>query len=136
MKEPINIFKSDEELQQSLKEWQERLFLTDWVIKAEITNELSSKGLHGHNDLKYSIKAAMIRINQETEVDGDDWIMRQPQELVLVHELLHCKMALLTNSNPTYEQYALEIAEHQLLEEMAKSLIMAKYNLTFDYFKK
>ncbi len=34
----------------------------------------------------------------------------------------------------TYEGVYLDATEHQKLEEMAKSLIMAKYGVGYDYF--
>lgn len=35
-KMPIEVFENQEQLNQSLKEWQSRLFLNDWIIKAYI----------------------------------------------------------------------------------------------------
>jgi hypothetical protein len=65
----------------------------------------------------------------------DEIVGKQPQELVLVHELLHCKISILNNDIGTYEVDMTEYFYHSLLEQLAKSLIMAKYDLTFDYFK-
>ena len=52
----------------------------------------------------------------------------------LVHELLHCKYDWMGNQGGTYEGVYLDATEHQKLEEMAKSLIMAKYGVGYDYF--
>lgn len=52
-----------------------------------------------------------------------------------MHELLHLKYNLVDASNPSYEEVSLMQTEHMLLEQMAKSLIMAKYNLSYSYFK-
>ena len=57
-------------------------------------------------------------------------------ELTLVHELLHIKFEYISDEDvvgdlPKVHQSLL----HQGVESMAKSLIMAKYNLDYDYFK-
>ena len=92
------VFNSKEELNDCLKWWQEKLFLTDWIIKARISEPC-------------------------------DFI----NENVLVHELLHCKYNWLANES-FYEGKYVDVMEHGLLEQMAKSLIMAKYDLILDYF--
>lgn len=63
-----------------------------------------------------------------------DRIMKYCAEIILVHELLHCKMNWISN-NDTYEGKYFDTVEHALLEQMAKSLIMAKYNVGLEYFK-
>jgi len=129
MKEPIDIFENQEQLNNCLKEWQERLFLNDWIIKAQFgeTNENN----HGENEFKFSIKCSIITILRP--LPQNEWIAKQPEELVLIHELLHLKMNLV-NGMESYEGVWLQQTQHQLLEEIAKSLLMAKYNLKFSWF--
>ena len=49
-------------------------------------------------------------------------------------EVLHCKYNWIAN-NDSYEGKYVDVMEHSLLEQMAKSLIMTKYDLSLDYFK-
>lgn len=52
-----------------------------------------------------------------------------------MHELLHCKYNILEVENDKYESVYLDVQQHVLLEQMAKSLIMTKYNLDFNWFR-
>ena len=133
MAKPIMAFKSNKELYDSLKEWQTRLFLSEWTICAKLVEPVVIPGLQGENELSFENNASVISII----IPGDDVINRVQRfcaEKVLVHELLHCKYNILEKDN-TYESAYLDSRQHQLLEQMAKSLIMAKYNLPFDWFK-
>lgn len=133
MRKPIEKFTSQERLNESLKEWQARLFLNDWTIKAKITTDLKDESNHGECESCFVSKCAMIRIQSYDAIKAGEWIQKQPQELVLVHELLHCKMALISRESTLEGAWWYE-TQHQLLEEMAKALIMAKYGLDFDWF--
>lgn len=134
-KEPICIIKDKKELIELLKEWQHRLFLDDWIIKAAIVDkEELDEDLAGHNSFIFTNKSAMIKLAKIEEEDNDR-IAKCCMEYTLVHELLHCKMNLFSNLNSDYESAYLEAHEHQLLDEIAKSLIMAKYNIDLNWFK-
>ena len=134
-KEPICIIKDKKELIELLKEWQHRLFLDDWIIKVAIVDkEELDEDLAGHNSFIFTNKSAMIKLAKIEEEDNDR-IAKCCMEYTLVHELLHCKMNLFSNLNSDYESAYLEAHEHQLLDEMAKSLIMAKYNIDLNWFK-
>lgn len=134
-KEPVCIIKDKKELIKLLKEWQHRLFLDDWIIKVAIVDkEELDEDLAGHNSFIFTNKSAMIKL-AKTEEEDNDRIAKCCMEYTLVHELLHCKMNLFSNLNSDYESAYLEAHEHQLLDEMAKSLIMAKYNIDLNWFK-
>lgn len=137
MKEPIRVFKNKEQLDKSLKEWQDRLFLNDWTIKAVIEKFSEDEEYFGGECIRLPVeKFALIRINKNdcfVELNGIK-IAKRPQEMVLVHELLHCKYTFIEKDS-SYESKTTYYIEHYLIEEMAKSLIMAKYNLSFDWFK-
>ena len=133
MGKPIEKFTSQERLDKSLKEWQARLFLNDWTISAKITKNLKHDSNHGENEFSFVGKSAVIRIQPYDAVVDNGWAQKQPQELVLIHELLHCKMALVSKDN-TIEGVWWYETQHQLLEEMSKSLLMAKYGLSFEWF--
>ena len=132
---PIEEFKTQEELNECLKWWQSKLFLDSWIIKAKICEpcDFSVEGRAGENSMVFENKESMIRI-LDKKYFPDDAIAIYCAEQVLIHELLHCKYNFLLNKG-TFESVYVDVMEHQLLEEMAKTLIMAKYNLDFDYFK-
>lgn len=60
-------------------------------------------------------------------------IIKYCAEQILVHELLHCKYNWICNEN-SYEGKYVDVMEHGLLEQMAKSLIMVKYGVGLEYF--
>lgn len=132
--EIIEVFKSKEELNKCLKWWQEKLFLTDWIIKARISEpcDFIKEECCGENEFDMVNKCCVIRI-LDPKYYGNR-IMKYCSEKVLVHELLHCKYNWLANEG-SYEGKYVDVMEHGLLEQMAKSLVMTKYNLNLDYFE-
>jgi len=140
MEEPIRIYKNQAELNNSLKEWQTKLFLNDWSIIAKIVDECSNdeygtSGLNTHLPIQKTASIELLKDSCEIKLNGI-FVSKQPQELILVHELLHCKFGIVCKDNETYENAVTEYYSHSLLEEIAKSLIMTKYNLKFDWFGK
>ena len=134
-REPIMRFESIEQARASLGEWQKRLFLEDWIIRVKLVNkdELSLDNVSGEVDFEYTNKSAVIRVLKDID---DDFIAKIPHELTLVHELLHLKYNLVhpAESGNHIEQVFYDMHEHMLLEQMAKSLIMAKYGLPYEWF--
>lgn len=132
---PIEEFKDKEELMECVRWWQHRLFLDGWIITANLVEpqDFINEDVCGECSFDMTNHCAVIRI-LEKRYYGEDRIMKYCAERILVHELLHCKYNWLTNAN-SYEGKYVDATEHGLLEEMAKSFIMAKYGLTFDYFK-
>lgn len=131
---PVMEFKNEEELQQSLEEWQERLFLSDWNIAASLVNGEEIAGLAGDSTVQWTNSCGTIRIRHFAEMPNGA-IEKEPHEKVLVHELLHFKIMGYTNSNAGIEEVFFDESQHRLLEQLAKSLIMAKYNIGYDWFK-
>lgn len=130
---PIDKYTCQDELNQSLKEWQSRLFLDDWIIKTNICEptDFIVQGRSGENEFQIVNRCCVIRII-DPKYYGDR-IMKYCAELILVHELLHCKYNWLKDDG-TYEGKYFDTMDHALLEQMAKSLIMAKYGVGLDYF--
>jgi hypothetical protein len=137
MAEPIIEFKNQEELDGSLREWQERLFLTDWTIETRFEDgtlhDEDGAELSGQNRLDMTNKCCVISL-VKLDDDKRSRIQKLSQEHVLVHELLHCKYAWLAPPSSMEGKY-FDTLEHGLLEQMSKSLIMAKYNLPFSWFR-
>lgn len=137
---PIDIFEDQEQLEKCLREWQHILFLDGWLIIAHIEDKIIGcdgnevKNATGLNTLVYESSQSDIQLLSEKAHIENNNLFKHCMEKDLVHELLHCKYAWMENPNQYYESVYLEANEHQKLEEMAKSLIMAKYNLDYDYF--
>lgn len=138
MMEPIMEFKDEAQAYECLKEWQTRLFLNDWTIKLALLepHEMPEQDCDGYNHRFNTLKACKISIAKKSK-DDLDCIQKHCEEFVLIHELLHCKpwITHYADNKGTIDGCFLEQHEHTMLEEMAKSLIMAKYSLSFEWFK-
>lgn len=104
------------------------LGLQDWMIRYELTDELG-EGNGGENEYQFVNKYAVIRIRKTLP---ESMLFRQPQELTLIHELLHCKFMLLDNTN--YDGIIIYEYQHQLLQDMARAIFNARYNLTNKFY--
>ena len=134
--EPIIEFKTIKEATDCLKEWQTRLFLDDWIIKIKLCrpDEFIGEDRCGENEYQVTNKSSVIRILKQ-KFYGDR-IVKFCHEETLIHELLHLKYGMVCPVDPvSYAEAHLRAHEHMLVEQMAKSLIMAKYNLPFEWFK-
>ena len=136
---PIEEFKTKEQLDECLRWWQDRLFLQHWLILAEVVDVVKDSDgeehdeFAGYNDFVFEAMQSHIQIVSRESYKG--FIEKYCAEKTLVHELLHCKYNWLSNDQ-SYEGAYVGAVEHGLLEQMAKTLIMAKYNLDMNYFKK
>lgn len=139
-KEPICVC-DEKTLVALLKEWQTRLFLDDWTIKIQFAEneedlvDSEGKYLVGNNEFEYTNKCSKITIARLTEEEAyKKCITKLCVEHTIVHELLHLKMNLL-DPPESMEGVYYEMQDHSLLEQLAKSLIMAKYNIPFEWYK-
>lgn len=134
--EPIKQFKSIRELKDCAKWWQKRLFLENWFIKYELVDKQlakeSGEPIDGYCQFSVENKEAKIVISNTTTEEG---VVEFSAELTLIHELLHLKIEYLPKS---YNEGGTESFEdlllHQSQEEMAKTLLLTKYNLEKDWF--
>lgn len=134
----IEEFKSQEQLNTCLRWWKKRLYLDSWNIRAVVTDEINygcgeQEDVVGLNTLVPESEQSFIQIISRDMFEGG--VEKYCAEKILVHELLHCKYAFLENGS-TYEGKYLEVMEHRLLEQMARTLILVKYGLKMDYFEK
>ena len=114
-----------------LEEWQERLGLQDWAICLRINckqTDLEDQNAVGETEWSATIKSAFIRIVSKEEYG--ERMLDFDFEKTLVHELLHLKFAIIDLENTSYESKVVELARHQLLDDLARALVMAKRGKT------
>lgn len=121
----VRIYVTEQE--RMLNEWQERLGLQDWAIALQYNcapEELKLREVDGEADWVASTKSATIRI-LDKKYYGD---RNEPYdfESTLVHELLHLKFSMLDLDGNSYEATLLENLIHQMIDDMARALVMAK----------
>lgn len=143
MNKPMDIIPSQKELDECLAWWQHRLYLDSWEINAKIVDAVTDldgkevKDVVGLNQFVVELSQSYIQLLSAEAYDKlyDPKCGHFCMEKTLVHELLHCIYNWISG-NERYECIYTDEKEHQQLENMAKSLIMAKYNLDYDYFRK
>lgn len=138
VKEPKCNYYVDSTLQDSLEWWKKVLHLQNWCIKAVLTDEkleVDGRAVHGRNTTEYLKCESFIEIST-VEYAGE--YTKHCEELTLVHELLHCAMPLFCNDDDsvTMRDAWVELLEHQRIDMLAKSLIMAKYGVGIEWFVK
>lgn len=120
-------FDTQEELLNCYKKWQSRLGLSDWNIGLALVNpEDIDEGNAGQSDVQWVNKCGTISILKKEYMPKDS-LVKQPHEEILIHEMLHFKFLALESK--TREETYFEMKQHQLLQELAKALYMAEYNL-------
>ena len=131
MNQPIMKFENLEQAKECLKEWQHRLFLNDWIIKVNLVDCIDDEpNCMGQVDYNREYLYANIRIKKEL---NEKTIENLCHEKILVHELMHLIIQQ-TENYETIEALYWNNNQHQIMEHIARSLIMAKYNLDIDFF--
>ena len=113
----MNICKEHEQL---LQYWTKRLGLQDWNI--ELIDNCSPREMYnpcnqGENRYNFVHKHAIIRICDKKDRVHD--VLPLNYEHLLVHELLHCKFAVIDDSDNFYHDRIV----HQLVEDFTKLLL-------------
>lgn len=134
-KYPIMTFHSDEELNDCLKWWKDRLYLHDWCIHAALRDHvyIGDEEMAGSNEFKHVLMSSCILISTAMTGETTGTVTKVCHELTLVHELLHLRLNWL-QPPCTYEGNYTDAMEHQDIEKFARSLIMAKYRLPLEWF--
>lgn len=131
-KEPIQEFESIDQANEYLREWQHRLLLDDWIIKINLVDCIDDEEICvGKVDYNREYLYANIRIKKKLIKDAID---TPCHEKVLVHELMHLVIPQTENYEDIQNLYW-NVSQHQIMERMARSLIMAKYDLNYDWFR-
>ena len=111
-----------------LDEWQERLGLQDWaiILRFNLLEEDMNNNA-GETIWNNVNKLAEIHIIREEDFNG---IIPYDYERILVHELLHIKFGFLQTNPEKYEDIVFDEAQHQLIDDLARALVMAKRSET------
>jgi len=133
--EPILEFESQEQANTYLKGWQSRLFLDDWIITLNFADyrDMPEVGDAGYCNFQMVNKCAAITLCNSDGAKGG--IAKFCQEKVLVHELLHCIYNFAGYNTESYDSRYRDTMQHQQIELMARSLIMAKYDIGPEWFR-
>lgn len=110
-----------------LEEWKERLGLQDWAIILRYNckqEDLELENVNGEAEWSTSLKSASIKIISK-EVYGER-MLEFDFEKTLVHELLHLKFALVDQKITSYESDVAYEVRHQLIDDLARALVLAK----------
>ena len=106
-----------------LKEWKQRLGLDDWKIVVRWDcpqTEFVLSDVCGESEYDETNKSAVIRIMPEK--DYGSRILPYDAERILVHELLHCKLCFIQQTeNETQNRIV-----HSYIEDLARALVDAK----------
>lgn len=127
---PICKFADSKHARELMTEWKERLALHQWAIKLDLCDphEFIMSNVAGECEWELIGKSAVIRILKPEHYGKR--IMKYCAERILVHELLHCKLALFESDDTIYDR-----TMHMILEDMARALICAKYNISPEWFQ-
>ena len=124
MENYIYRFESVEQIKECAKYYVNLLGLQDWKI-IYVLAVPSDENNAGECESIFEEKCAKITIDSREHTDL--WV-RQPQELVLIHELIHCKIILMDNNS--VEGSLMYTYYHTLVDDWARSIFYARYGLT------
>ena len=87
------------------------------------------------SDFLFNNKEARITISNTNKAD-DRAIVRNISELSVIHELLHLRYEYIVEAQIDGKEILSfhKYIAHQSLEIMAKTLLMTRYNLDYNYF--
>lgn len=131
-REPINRFKDVPEMNVCLKEWQAQLNLSDWIFYPVMGDHLDECNM-AQNNFSPVHKSGKITIRRPVDPNWETCIVKCPDELSVVHELLHAKI-LYPDGDGSPKDYIFELHYHQAIEDIAKTLVATKYGLPISWF--
>ena len=125
------------EMEKYMRRGQHILGLDHWYIEPRLVEELKDSdgeecwGLNVHEQVN---RVAVVSVRKFRKGDDDQAPKKYCAEQILVHELLHCHYNWLQKDYKDHAAAFYDVKDHQQLELMAEALILAKYNLTRDFF--
>lgn len=129
---PTCHFKNESEFKMAAEKWKHILQLDNWCIYAELARlpELMPDTF-GTCDVNHAARTAHIVIKASPISMFPRWC----EELTLVHELMHCIVIVPEEDSETIEGALYTMQQERLVETMAKSLLMARYNVDMNWFQ-
>lgn len=134
MNEPTIIFSSFEDAEKCLKFYQNILGLDNWIINLKFKDELNEHNADGCVTYGWATHDAIIDVLCEFDNIKHERASKFCQECIIIHELLHLKFGIMPENDSFESVYAKEYY-HEIIESMSKAILMAKYNITLDWFK-
>lgn len=134
--QPITIFEDKQEALECLRYYQHILSLDDWII--DIVLDYRSPCIApawGKSSIYRAIHTAIIKLPIPKSGQINNFAQRYCQELIVVHELMHCRLPSVDVEVESTEGEYYEAEQHATLELISKGIIMAKYGLDFGYFE-
>lgn len=120
------IYRDQDEAENSIKEWQERLLLQDWDLKIKIVRQSKlPPDAMAHVSCVFQSKQALIRLTDPIDYPKDAaWL--QDHEQSLVHELLHLHCWGFADDDTESPK---GIAEEQTASTLARALVKFKRDM-------
>ncbi len=132
IKQPISRFKDVAEMNACMLEWQKTLGLSEWLILPTFGDDLED-GRDAECEKRPVQKTAKITIRRPINPNWERMTTKNPDELFLVHELLHCKI-LYVDDDDSVQGKMYELYYHQAIHDLAKALVATKYGLPLSWF--
>lgn len=120
----IDRFNDVEQIEKCAEYYINLLGLQDWKILF-VLGPTKDENNAGECESIFEEKCAKITIADKV---FDDLWFKQPQELILIHELIHCKIELYNNDR--LEGLMIYQAQHTLIDDWARSIFYARYKLS------
>lgn len=120
----IDKFHNSEQIKECAQYYINLLGLQDWKILF-VLGTVQNNNNAGECESIFEEKCAKITISDKQYEDS--WF-KQPQELILIHELIHCKIELYDNDK--LEGLMIYQAQHTLIDDWARSIFYARYGLS------
>lgn len=144
---PIERFKNVDEMIACAKEWEKIMMLDNWSIKYELLDSLmdnDDEPIGGVCRRDPIYQAAHIKLHRDVTKDpkfDEDFphgnTIRYNHEHILVHEMCHISVDVFSSvpRNTIENAFYMDNGSHRLVEVMTRSLLMARYGLTIDWFR-
>lgn len=120
MKTAVAAAFTQEEIEDLAREWQRELKIQDWTIEVEIVRGKRLADDDGGIEFEQKRREAYIMIRDPRDVHKDR-IRPYDMEVVLVHELLHCSLAVFTAAQlDSHEDITQEVTIHAVSQALVR----------------
>lgn len=132
---PIIIFKNQQQAYDCLFYWAEILNLQSWIIDIKLDHDAPCIAPNwGSSSIWRAMHIAEISIPMPKRGQINPFPQKYCQEEIMIHELCHILLPGHEANTDTTEGDFYEKEQHARLETVAKALVMARYNLSIEWF--